>query len=117
MKDLDIERQLILESYGYRFIRINRFTLGRYPILSLNEKLKNIIATANMKQESTFVDILRNQAEGIVNKDMIQCIKCDSIKPKEKFFDPNLKSGIGGVGKICLECKAIDTKPNRSNPK
>ena len=117
MKDLDIERQLILESYGYRFIRINRFTLGRYPILSLNEKLKNIIATANMKQESTFVDILRKHAEGIVNKDMIQCIKCDSIKPKEKFFDPNLKSGIGGVGKICLECKAIDTKPNRSNHK
>ena len=31
MLQSDIERQLTLESYGYRFLRVNRFNLGKRP--------------------------------------------------------------------------------------
>jgi len=36
LNDRDVERQLTLESYGYRFCRINRFNLGRDPVETLS---------------------------------------------------------------------------------
>jgi hypothetical protein len=39
MKPEDIERQKVLESYGYKFIRINRFNVGKDPIDYLDKRL------------------------------------------------------------------------------
>ena len=36
----DIERQLILESYGFPFLRFNRFNLGLSPVDTISEKLE-----------------------------------------------------------------------------
>jgi len=35
----DVERQLILESYGYRFIRLNRFNCGQDPVAFLDSQI------------------------------------------------------------------------------
>ncbi|ARJ65650.1 hypothetical protein WV31_08270 [Magnetospirillum sp. ME-1] len=35
----DIERQMIIESYGYKFLRINRFNLGADPAQTLSRRL------------------------------------------------------------------------------
>ncbi|MCT4591887.1 MAG: AAA domain-containing protein [Candidatus Gracilibacteria bacterium] len=43
MKDEDVYRQKILEGYGYKFIRINRFNLGEDPIETLNVRLTNLL--------------------------------------------------------------------------
>ena len=32
-----------MESYGYKFLRINRFNLGEEPIKTLNSRLKNLL--------------------------------------------------------------------------
>jgi hypothetical protein len=39
MKPEDVERQKVLESYGYRFLRLNRFNLGNDPVRTLDERL------------------------------------------------------------------------------
>ncbi len=43
MKDDDIYRQKVLEGYGYRFLRINRFNIGDNPIETLNDRLQNLV--------------------------------------------------------------------------
>ena len=42
MKDGDIYRQKILEGYGYKFLRINKFNIGDDPIQSLNDRLQKM---------------------------------------------------------------------------
>ena len=39
----DVERECILESYGYKMIRVNRFNMGKDPVSSLDQKLKDLI--------------------------------------------------------------------------
>lgn len=112
MKDSDIERQLTLESYGYRFIRINRFNLGKDPVAMLDERLAKIVETATGEQHSKFVERLREQAQGMVNKEMRQCSRCEGIKSLEGFFDKALKAGAGGYGRVCMECKVKAVKPS-----
>jgi len=43
LKDEDIYRQKILEGYGYKFIRINKFNIGKDPVEILNQRLENIV--------------------------------------------------------------------------
>ena len=43
MKDDDIYRQKVLEGYGYKFLRINRFNIGDDPIETLNGRLENLV--------------------------------------------------------------------------
>ena len=43
MKDDDIYRQKVLEGYGYKFLRINRFNIGDDPIETLNNRLQNLV--------------------------------------------------------------------------
>lgn len=38
-----VYREKVLESYGYKFLRINRFNVGKDPIASLNTRLENLI--------------------------------------------------------------------------
>ena len=39
----DVYRQHVLEGYGYKFLRINRFNLGENPIKTLDSRLQNIV--------------------------------------------------------------------------
>ncbi len=107
LKDSDVERQLTLESYGYRFLRINRFNLGSDPIATLDARLAKLVELATGEQSSKFLDRLREQAKGIVSREMKQCTRCGNIHSLEKFFDRTLKGGAGGYGRVCVACKGI----------
>jgi hypothetical protein len=39
----DIERERVIESYGYHIIRFNRFNIGRDPVATLSSRLENLI--------------------------------------------------------------------------
>ncbi|MBI1833471.1 MAG: hypothetical protein HYR90_01470 [Candidatus Andersenbacteria bacterium] len=39
----DVYRQHVLEGYGYRFIRINKFNLGENPIATLDSRIQEIV--------------------------------------------------------------------------
>lgn len=43
MSDDDVYRQKVLEGYGYRFLRLNRFNLGRDPVDKLNSMLESFL--------------------------------------------------------------------------
>jgi very-short-patch-repair endonuclease len=103
----DVERQLTLESYGYRFLRINRFNLGRDPVATLDGRLARLVEISTGEQTSHVLERLQQQAAGMASKDMRQCTRCKEIKPLEGFFDPGLKDGAGGHGRVCAGCKGL----------
>lgn len=105
LRPADVERQLTLESYGYRFLRINRFNVGRDPVATLDERIQRLVQMAIGENVVKAVDRLREQAEGIANKDMRQCTRCTGIKPLQGFFDATLGKGEGGYGRVCSDCK------------
>ena len=43
MKDDDIYREKVLEGYGYKFLRINRFNIGDNPIETLDNRLQDLV--------------------------------------------------------------------------
>jgi very-short-patch-repair endonuclease len=105
LNDSDVERQLTLESYGYRFLRINRFNLGADPVATLDERLAKLVELATGEQGSKLLDRLRAQAKGIASKEMKECSRCKNIRPLKAFYDRALKGGEGGHGRVCLVCK------------
>ncbi len=104
----DVERQLTLESYGYRFLRINRFNLGQDPVATLDGRLARLVEISKGEQTSQVLERLQQQAAGMASKDMRQCSRCKEIKPLEGFYDPGLKDGAGGHGRVCAQCKEKD---------
>ena len=42
LSNYDIEREKILESFGYPMLRVNKFNLGEDPVITLNERLNQI---------------------------------------------------------------------------
>lgn len=107
-KPEDVERQFVLESYGYRFLRINRFNLGDDPVATLDAKLREIIGVSQFKQSATSkdsVDRIREQAQALNDKDAKKCTSCLNVKDLKYFFDQSLAGGKGAHGRVCLECK------------
>ena len=43
MSDKDVYRQKVLEGYGYKFLRINKFNIGKDPIETLGNRLQNLV--------------------------------------------------------------------------
>lgn len=111
LHETDVERQLTLESYGYRFLRINRFNLGDDPISTLSERLYRLVEIAVGEQRSEVVSHLQSQAAGLASKELKPCSRCGDIKEQAEYFDPTLKGGAGGYGRVCLPCKGANGEP------
>lgn len=113
-KPEDVERQFVLESYGYRFLRVNRFNLGIDPVATLDARLREMVTlTDDQEAGATSVDKIKAQAQALEDKEAKQCSKCKEVKDLKGFFDPNLGSGSGGYGRICMACK-VPAKPARA---
>jgi hypothetical protein len=95
-----VEREKILEGYGYRFLRINRFNVGKDPVATLSERLLDL---TRPKQKSAIAQavhkLITDQENGRVKK----CPKCGKLKNIDEFADKHL---ITGIGRKCNECKA-----------
>jgi len=106
----DIEREKVLESYGYKMLRINRFNLAPNPITALSvllsrltqDAIKNIEINQQLAETTEKTNELDSQTE------TKRCITCKQNKPMDKFQDPELKSSYG---RKCIDCKTSDTKP------
>jgi very-short-patch-repair endonuclease len=108
LKEDDIYRQKVLESYGYEFIRLNRFNVGTNPVEYINDRIEKLI-NGSMIANSAGHDIdaiIKGQAVGLFNGDLKECQNCGRVIPVDEFKDSTLASGIGRVCKNCKDKKA-----------
>jgi len=105
LRDCDVERQLTLESYGYRFLRINRFNLGANPVATLSDRLTRLAEVATGEQVSKVVEQLQQQAQKLLMKQAKPCPKCEEVRPMTSYFDQALGRGNGGYRRSCSVCR------------
>ena len=101
----DIERELILESFGYKMIRLNKFNIAHKPIETLNNKLLELVEQNQGSNSDAITNLISTQKtvnEGLKNKEMKICPSCQDIKALFEFFDNQLKSEYGNT---CMACK------------
>ncbi|MFN0192120.1 MAG: AAA domain-containing protein [Aestuariivirga sp.] len=99
----DIERQKVLEGYGYRFLRINRFNLGRDPVKTLDARLLKLAEEAIQEDapHSALEDV-KEATEGLMSGNKKLCRTCGKVRDIDEFRDPALQNRIG---RKCLPCK------------
>ncbi|MDD5007258.1 MAG: AAA domain-containing protein [Syntrophorhabdaceae bacterium] len=105
--DEDIYREKVLESYGYKFLRINRFNVGKDPIQTLDKRLAALVMPRKGNHE--IVNNIHETIEGLSDRQMKECPKCKNIKKLDDFNDSSL---ISGTGRICKACKGIKNNRN-----
>ena len=103
--DDDVYRQKVLESYGYKFLRINKFNSGENPIANFDDRIARLLK--NPENANTLLANIHGTIEGLQNGDMRECPKCKEVKPTTDFKDTSL---ITGYGRFCNECKNIRTR-------
>ena len=105
MTAADLERQKVLESYGYKFLRLNRFNMGANPIETLSQRLEKLVNMADVKVRAVALDAITSTVQQLQERTAKECGKCKTVKELPAFFDRNLASGKGGYGRICMACK------------
>jgi ssDNA-binding Zn-finger/Zn-ribbon topoisomerase 1 len=95
-----VEREKVLEGYGYKFLRINRFNLGEDPVSTLNERLLDL---TRPKPKLTFAKVVHRLVESQETGRAKECPRCGNLLAIDAFADSSLTTG---VGRICNECKA-----------
>ena len=96
MRAEDVERQKVLESYGCRFLRINRFNLGKDPVRTLDERLLRIAQDVlETGKPHRFVETVKEEKNGLANGNLRQCSACGELKSIEEFRDRTLARGYG----------------------
>lgn len=104
----DIERQMVIESYGYKFLRINRFNIGDDPIVELSSRLVDLVKVAVSSEESSaLISSIITDAESIGDGTKKKCSRCGEIHQIKMFWDPALKARKGAYGRVCLTCKKV----------
>lgn len=104
-KPEDVERQLILEGYGYKFLRINRFNLGRDPVSVLSQRLEDLVHAAREDRTNAVVEAVRTAAEDLQSRESKVCTACGNVRALDEFWDPALSDGQGAYGRKCMPCK------------
>jgi len=100
--DGDVYRQKVLEGYGYKFLRINRFNSGVNPVEQLNKRLEALVKTEPRVNPLMFK--IHETIESLQNGDLKECPKCKELRSIEEFKDTSLTSGFG---RFCTHCKGI----------
>jgi hypothetical protein len=101
MSDSDVYRQKVLESYGYKFLRINKFNSGPDPVETLDMRLKEL--TKPEAKSNPWLTKIHTTIEEIQSGDLKECPKCKQLRDVEDFKDASLSRG---VGRICKQCKS-----------
>lgn len=113
LTDKDVEREHILESYGYKTIRLNKFNLGDNPIQSISDFIENILSEYEEKDDSLINQVLDDTSkahEGFLSGTYKHCKKCNQNKSYKEFASPNTTSGFG---RFCNTCVKPSTKKRR----
>jgi len=100
--DGDVYRQKVLESYGYKFLRINKFNAGINPVEKLNQRLEALVKPDPRANPLMFK--IHETIENLQSGDMKECPKCKEVRTIDEFKDSSLSSGMG---RFCRSCKGV----------
>ena len=98
--DEDVYRQKVLESYGYKFLRINRFNIGANPIQTLDDRIAKLVK--HRRTRNILLSSIHKTFEGLQNGEKKECPGCQMIKNLDDFRNASL---ITGYGRFCRKCK------------
>jgi len=72
--DEDIYREKVLESYGYKFLRINRFNVGQNPIQSLDKRIASLIKPTKGNHEivNDIHETIEGMSDGVLSSELKQ---------------------------------------------
>jgi len=98
--DADVFRQKVLESYGYKFLRINRFNSGDNPIAIFDQRISHLLK--DPENANPLLSTIYGTIEGLQNGKIRECPKCKEVKSVQDFKDASL---ITGYGRFCNTCK------------
>lgn len=99
----DVEREAVLESFGYKMLRVNRFNITNDPVSMLDTKLNEMFKEfAQVGEDHAFVSGMNKTIEALDAGEMRHCSACGKAKPLKDFADTSLKSGHG---RKCGACK------------
>jgi len=105
----DIYRQKVLESYGYKFLRINKFNAGKAPVETLDIRIGVLLST--IEPRSSILDNVQRTVKGLESGIKKECPKCKEVLNLDDFKDSSLQSGSG---RFCRNCKGLRTKTTQS---
>ena len=108
--DGDVYRQKVLESYGYKFLRINKFNAGSNPVEKLNQRLEALVKPDPKVNPLTFK--IHETIENLQSGDIKECPKCKEVRTIEEFKDSSLSSGMG---RFCRLCKDVTVSTVRNS--
>lgn len=96
----DVYRQKVLEGYGNRFLRINRFNVGKNPVQTLNQRLFDLLG--NGENHNSAIESIQSAIEGLQNGELKECPKCKELRPITDFENKSLASGYS---RFCAACR------------
>ncbi len=100
----DIEREKIIESYGYHIIRVNRFNVGKDPVRTISDRLEKLInQVLDGDMDNAVLTEMNALAEKQANGEVKTCPKCGHLMPIADFRNPALKSGMSRHCKSCRD--------------
>jgi len=95
----DVYREKVLESYWYKFLRINKFNISNNPVSTLNSRILSLIKNT---KNNIIIDQIHHTINGLENWDMKECPKCKEIRNLSDFMDESLRSKHW---RFCSFCK------------
>jgi very-short-patch-repair endonuclease len=104
----DIFRRKTLEGYGYKFLRLNKFNIGKEPIAALDERIRQL--TRRSIPSNNLLYNIHSTVEGLQKGDMKECPKCKQVRKLEDFWDPSLITEYGRFCRNCKEIKEVSTR-------
>src|SRR3989344_3368353 len=110
--DGDVYRQKVLESYGYKFLRINKFNAGEHPVATLDKRLGDLVKV--YPSGNPLLMNIHETVSSLQNGEMKECPKCKEVRHLAEFKDSAL---LTGYGRFCSFCKGIKFQAARDGQK
>ena len=113
LSENDVEREHILESYGYKTIRLNKFNIGKDPVYVIDELIEEVLEFYEDAGDALIKKVLEDTEQayqGLQDGSFKVCKKCNQNKPKSEFENPDTMSGYG---RFCLDCNGGNIKKKK----
>jgi hypothetical protein len=91
----DVYRQKVLESYGYKFLRLNRFNTGDSPVSTLDVQVRQLLKADTGTLQHDVLHRIQEDVWQIQDGELKECPKCKELQKREDFLDSSLTSGVG----------------------